>query len=132
MPKEAIKRARKKPLIRRLYRWFNFLSIEDLKEIGISYISISSYAYNHFLFDDDPRKRTVLFNHFILEDTISSNRQAKKYNKESKYGLLFHLAQRARGFYLPLLNLENESIELIKEIFPKDYLGPVIKIYKLN
>lgn len=135
MPGEAIARAEKIPLVKRLYCWFNFYTLEDLKRMGISYVIISSYSYNHFLLDDDPNKKTGLYNPHILEDTLGSNRQAKTYNKDSRYGLLFFLAKRARDFYLPLLNLErqNRHIKLVKEIYPdSQHLGPVIKIYKLE
>ncbi len=135
MPEEAIKRSENIPLVKRLYRWFNFYSINELRKMGVSYVIISSYSYNHFLLDDDPRKKTGLFNPHLLEDTLYSNRQAKSYDKNSKYGLLFYLAKRVRDFYLPLLNLDkqNNQIKLIKEIYPDNWhLGPVIKIYKLN
>jgi len=133
MPAEAIMRAEKIPLLKRLYCWFNFRGLGELKEDKVSYIIISNYAYNHFLFDDDIRKKTGLYNPFMLEDTLGSNRQARSYVKGSKYGLLFHLAERARDFYLPLLNQEDPGAELIKEIRPDKYsLGPIIKIYRFK
>ncbi|UCD15414.1 MAG: glycosyltransferase family 39 protein, partial [Candidatus Omnitrophota bacterium] len=116
MPQEAIEKGEEIPLIGRLYKWFNFRSIDELIEGGVSYIILSSYAYNHFLFDDDERKKTGLFNPFIFEDTLASNKQAKNYIKDNKHGLLFYLAQRARNFYLPLLDLKDSRIKLIKEI----------------
>lgn len=133
MPAEAITRAERIPLLKRLYRWFNFRRLGQLKEENVSYIIISDYAYNHFLFDGDIRKKTGLYNPFMLEDTLSSNRQAESYAEGGKYGLLFHLAKRARDFYLPLLNQETAEAELIKEIRPDNSrLGPVIKIYRLK
>lgn len=133
MPEEAFVRAQNIPLMKRLYRWFNFKTISELKQEGVSYIIISSYAYNHFLLDTDLRKKTGLFNPYMLEDTLSSNRQAQRYQKDNKYGLLFFLAERARGFYLPLLDLETKDVELVYRIFPQEWnTGPVISIYQLK
>lgn len=134
-PEDFLKRARTIPLIVRLYRWFNFYSLEELRSKGVSYVIISSYSYNHFLLDDDIHKKTGLFNLSITEDGLSSNRQAGQYLSNTKYGLLFYLAKRARDFYLPLLNLSASSggITEIKEISPgQNNLGPVIKIYHLE
>jgi len=133
MPGEAVERAKNIPLVGRLYRWFNFRSIADLRSEGASYIIISSYSYNHFLLDDDAMKKSGLFNPYMLEDTLLSNRQADKYEPGSKYGLLYFLAKRARDFYLPLLNTERKDVRLLNEFSPgSNNLGPVIKIYKIG
>ncbi|MBU1122409.1 MAG: glycosyltransferase family 39 protein [Candidatus Omnitrophota bacterium] len=133
MPLGVVAKADKIPLVKRLYKWFNFRSVDELIDRGVSYVVISSYSYNHFLFDDDPRKKTGLFNPFIFEDTLASNKQAKYYIEDSKHGLLFFLARRARDFYLPLLDYKDLRVKLVKEISPgENNLGPVIKIYKIN
>lgn len=133
MPGLAVSLAEKNPIIKRLYRWFNFYSIEELKQMGVSVVILSSYAYNHFLLDDDKHKSTGLFNPYYKEDTLSSNKQARAYIEGSKYGLIFYLAKRARDFYLPLLELKFSNVKLLQEFYPNDrHLGPVIKIYKLG
>lgn len=133
MPGLAVSLAEKNPIIKRLYRWFNFYSIEELKQMGVSVVILSSYAYNHFLLDNDKHKTTGLFNPYYKEDTLSSNKQAKAYIEGSRYGLIFYLAKRARDFYLPLLELKFSNVKLLQEFYPNDqHLGPVIKVYKLG
>lgn len=133
MPEEARLRLEDSPLMRRLYQWFNFKNIDELKNEKVSFVVISSYSYNHFLFDDDARKKTGLFNPYMLEDTLSSNRHAKVYDKDSKYGKLFYLAKRARDFYLPLLDNKLQGCSLVKEFNPGgSNIGPAIKIYRLK
>lgn len=129
----AVSLAEKNPIIKRLYRWFNFYSIEELKQMGVSVVILSSYTYNHFLLDSDKRKSTGLFNPHYKEDTLSSNKQASAYREGSRYGLIFYLAKRARDFYLPLLELKFSDVKLVQEFYPNDqHLGPVIEIYKLG
>ncbi len=133
MPADARFQAESIPLVKRLYRWFNFRSLNELKEAGVKYIIISSYAYNHFLLDDDPRKSSGLFNPYMLEDTLSSNRQAVEYHPGSRHGLLFYLAKRARDFYLPLLDMQDENLQLVKTIVPGNMnCGPEIRIFILK
>lgn len=134
-PEDFLKRAAGIPMVKRLYRWFNFHNIEELREMGASYLIISSYSYNHFLLDDDQNKATGLFTISNTEDTLSSNRQAKQYEPGTRYGLLFYLSKRARDFYSPLLstNKAGKGVTLVKEIFPsRDNLGPVIRIYQIT
>lgn len=131
MPDAAVKKAEKMEVMRDLYRWFNFMTVEEMRKAGVEYVVISSYAYSHFLFDDDERK-TGIFNPYIFEDMRSSNRQAEYYDDRSLNGLLFYLTKRARAFYLHFLDGHGRC-RLVKE-FAADgsNLGPTIRIYKLG
>ncbi len=132
MPMELVKIAEKNPMIRRLYQRFNFKSLDDLKSDGAKYLIFSSFAYSHFLLDDDPKK-IGLYNPYLSEDTLSNNKQAKIFNPAKEESMLFFLAKRARDFYLPILELKNSKMQLIEKFIPDNqHLGPVIEIYKLG
>lgn len=133
MPAEAVERAEKSIFLRRLYSWFRFVDIETLKSQGVRTFVISKFAYNHFLLDGDVHK-DALFNPFFLENTLANNRQAAVYRAEHESGLMFHLADRARRYYLAfLLQPEVHGLELVQEFEPSGrHWGPVIKIYRLK
>ena len=130
MPAEAKERAEKIAAFVDLYSWFNFMSPDEISQNEVEYAILSSYAYSHFLLDNDKRK-TGLFNPYIFEDMITCSRQAESYDGKSLNGLLFFLTKRARDFYLNFLDGRGSAV-LIKEFVPEGRgLGPVIKIYKL-
>lgn len=130
MDKEAMSAASSKEVYRELYRVFNFHSIEELKVSGARYLIISSYGYTNFLLDDDPEKKTGMFNYLFKEDLLSFNRQSDRYLNDNRFGLLYFLNKRARDFYTPLLH--GGAARLVKEFTPTGgTTGPVIKIYGL-
>lgn len=133
MPPEVAGKAGRVPICERLYKWFNFYSLDELIGKGVQYIVVSSFSYNHFLLDNDPLKSTGLFNPLVREDTLSNNRQAETYNDKDPHGLLYYLVKRARDFYLPLLRGELPAVKMIKIFEPEEHsLGPVIMIYKVD
>lgn len=132
MPCDAIERINKLEFVKRLYSYFNFFSLDELKNNGAQYLVISSYSYAHFLLDDDPHK-TELFNPYIREDTLINNRQAKHYMPGTQESALFYLIKKGRDFYSPILDSRVKGLVLLKEFNPGGFnLGPVIKIYKFS
>ena len=132
IPPQVVVKLKSSFIARRLYRWFNFYSLEDLEEKGVDLIVISSFCYNHFLLDTDPRKQSGLFNPYLREDTLSNNRQVDYYDDESKHGLLFYLNKRSRDYYSAFFE-KSEKLELVKEFIPENQaLSPYLRIYKLK
>ncbi|MBI3939304.1 MAG: glycosyltransferase family 39 protein [Acidobacteria bacterium] len=132
MPAAVVEKALRYPAIRHLYSRFNFYSLKQLKQQGAQYLVISSFAYCHFLLDDDARK-TGLFDPSGIEDTLANNKQAASYQEDSFHGLLFYLVKNAREFYLPLLaGAKGSDFEQVYEVRPdgKNW-GPIVKIFRL-
>ena len=132
MPPDVIAKASGKEVYKELYSVFNFKTVEDLKRSGALYLIISSYSYTNFLLDTDPEKTEEgVFNYLFREDLLSFNKQSEVYLDDNRFGLLFYLNKRARGFYEPLLRGSPGAV-LIREFRPAGNPGPVIKIYALR
>lgn len=131
MPPGAVAKAKGREVYRELYSVFNFKTVQELKADGASFLIITSYTYTNFLLDDDPEKSAEgVFNYLFREDLLAFNKQSDEYIDDGRFGLLFYLNKRARGFYEPLLR-GNAGARLLKEFRPGLRPGPVIKIYAL-
>lgn len=133
MPERAVEKARRGEVYRELYSVFNFRSLEELREMGVEYLVISSYGYTNFLLDTDPAKNErAVFNYLFKEDLLSFNRQADHYIEDGRFGLLYFLNKRARDFYVPLLR-NTANAAPVAEFSPGPARpGPVIKIFRLQ
>lgn len=131
MPQEVIREAEKEAVYRDLYSRFIFKDMEEVINDGVEYLIITSYSWGFFLLNDSPYKKN-LFNPFIKDNPVLNYSHADYYINDKRHGILFFLVQHGRVFYETLLYNKNPNIELIKEFYPTDNLGPDIKIYKIN
>lgn len=130
LPSDLRPHAEKIDILKRLYGRFLTPSLEELQTKNIDYVILSSYAYTHFLYDEDPHKADF-FNPYFTEDTFSNHRLATKYDPQAPNRLLFFLIQHNRRFYHSFLEGKNPNIKLIHEFIPHKNFGPLIKIYKI-
>ena len=131
MPQEVIREAEKEMVYRDLYSRFIFKDIKEITADGVEYLIITSYSWGFFLLNDSPYKKN-LFNPFIKDKPVLNYSHTDRYIDDKRHGILFFLAKHGRVFYETLLYNKNPDIELIKEFYPADDLGPDIKIYKIN
>lgn len=131
MPQEVIREAEKEVVYRDLYSRFIFKDMEDVINDGVEYLIITSYSWGFFLLNDSPYKKN-LFNPFIKDEPVLNYSHADRYINDKRHGILFFLVKHGRVFYETLLYNKNSNIELIKEFYPTNNIGPDIKIYKIN
>ena len=83
------------------------------------------------LVNDDPRK-IFLMNYYLKDDVIPFAYNLNVINKGSQHELMFYMVERERNYFLQLLDNKIEGIKLIKEFFPQNNMGPIVKIYKID
>lgn len=131
MPREAIERAKKSATFRDIYAYFNFKPIDQLKNEGVSYIVIESYTYGMALTNDDPRK-VFLMNYYLKDDVIPFSYNTNSVAVNTQHELMYYMVERERNYFLEILDNKIPGIRLIKEFAPKNNLGPIVKVYKVD
>lgn len=131
MPAEAIERAKKNATLRDIYAYFNFVPIQQLIDDGVEYIVINSYMYGMALSSGDPRK-VFLMNYYLKDDVIPFAYNTNSIHENTQHELLFYMVKRERDYFLQLLDNGVKGVTLLKEFYPNNNLGPVVKIYKVN
>ncbi|KKU33832.1 hypothetical protein A3K29_03055 [Candidatus Collierbacteria bacterium RIFOXYB2_FULL_46_14] len=131
MPNKAVERAKKDATMRDVYAYFNFKPIDHLKEEGVKYIVINSYTYGMALTNDDPRK-VFLMDYYLIDNVIPFASNLKDVQKGTQHELLYYMVKREREYFLQLLDDMVEGVSLIKEFVPRNNLGPIVKIYKIE
>lgn len=131
MPKDEIERAKKYYIYSDLYKYYNFVSTQELSEIlNSKYLVITSYTYTMFLYDDSPYKKD-LFDIYGKDNILSFQSQTKDKSANERHRLLSYLMPRAQNFYLPLLENNDKYYYEIKRFSPNnDFSGPDVIIYK--
>ena len=131
MPTDAINIASKSATMRDLYAYFNFKSIDNLKNEGVQYIVLTSYTYGMALTNDDPRKR-FLMNYYLKDNVIPFSYNSGRISKNTQHELMFYVVEREKNYFLQFLDNKIKGVKLIKEFYPNNNIGPEIKIYEFD
>ena len=130
MPAEKIAEASKNESVKFAYKYFNFLTLDQVSSSS-DYLIISSYSYSMYLLNNDPNK-TDLFNVYLKDNVSDFYSHSTHPGSDKRHEYLFYLAKRGRDFYEPILKKQDPRFVEVKKFIPGDVsTGPIIIIYKI-